>query len=630
MEKKRDISLITPTQASRYENLLLLKKMILEQTFLEKIKEWIIVDGSHVYDEIFEKNVLQLQNNNNLSGINLIYIPFEKDCNVGRLRNKANDIATGDIIICMDDDDFYPTERVEHAYESLQKSECLIAGCSASFMYDFVIDVQFQFHPFGVNHSVNNAFTYKKEYLKNHKHDETVKHGEEKSFTNNFTEKMYQLDPHKTVNISSHTQNTYSKREMILNFFVGRHQQMKIITNEKIFSSGYYQKMRKIFIKTDTSVYDIVYLCGGFCPMWSPMDTKIGGSEQAVKHLSENFAKKGFKVAVFAAVDDCICNNVDYINWKKFPYHEKFKIIIAWRHSGIMSLFFKKVVAQQIVWDLHDNVAKLNQSVELHNAFLTTYGGKSFDKIMFKSHYHKEEYEKLYKVALNEKKEYAIIPNGLRVEEFKDILKTAPYRDPYRFVYCSCYTRGLTHILRYVWPEIVTLESKAELHVYYGMDFVHDLNFRNEIYQLFAVSKNVMNHEKQPLDIIAAEKCKSTFHLYLSNTAAEIDCISIRESVLCGCVPIISNFGVFKERIGHHIDIPLNEAPNFIEEMKKAGVEIGNLLHDTKAVAKLRKDIKNILVPSSSYSSCSSSSSSKELLDDWSETSIRWIQTFSK
>ena len=64
-----------------------------------------------------------------------------------------------------------------------------------------------------------------------------------------------------------------------------------------------------------------------------------------------------------------------------------------------------------------------------------------------------------------------------------------------------------------------------------------------------------MDHGKQPLDIIIREKQMSSFHLYVTNSFSEIDCISIRESLATGAIPLISNFGVFKERDGIHFDI---------------------------------------------------------------------------
>ena len=60
----------------------------------------------------------------------------------------------------------------------------------------------------------------------------------------------------------------------------------------------------------------------------------------------------------------------------------------------------------------------------------------------------------------------------------------------------------------------------------------------------------VMDHGRQPVEVIAREKQKSTFHLYITDCPGEIDCISIRESLVAGCIPLLSNSGVFKNRDG--------------------------------------------------------------------------------
>ena len=65
----------------------------------------------------------------------------------------------------------------------------------------------------------------------------------------------------------------------------------------------------------------------------------------------------------------------------------------------------------------------------------------------------------------------------------------------------------------------------------------------------------VMDHGRRPVDEIAKEKWKSSFHLYITDTNQEIDCISIRESLVCGCIPLISNSGVFKDRDGLHFEL---------------------------------------------------------------------------
>ena len=85
------------------------------------------------------------------------------------------------------------------------------------------------------------------------------------------------------------------------------------------------------------------------------------------------------------------------------------------------------------------------------------------------------------------------------------------------------------------------------------MSLIPDENFKN--YLRFLLSQpGVMDHGRQPMEMIIREKHMSNFHLYITNTIGEIDCISIRESLATGCIPLISNFGIFKEREGIHFD----------------------------------------------------------------------------
>jgi len=227
------------------------------------------------------------------------------------------------------------------------------------------------------------------------------------------------------------------------------------------------------------------------------------------------------------------------------------------------------------------------------------------DRIMFKSNFHKSEFEMAHDLKLKDD-QYAIIPNGLRTSEFLE-LKNNITRDKYRFCYCSCYTRGLENILRHIWPQIISVEPKAELHIYYGMDLVQSADFKRTILELIAITPNVMNHNKKPLDIIAREKYMSTFQLYFTNVPSEIDCISIREATLCGCIPIISKYGVFSERDGLQIDANIDD----INCLKEIGKFIGNLINDDVKINEIKEHLKK-----------------SELCMDWSETSKEWIKLF--
>ena len=83
------------------------------------------------------------------------------------------------------------------------------------------------------------------------------------------------------------------------------------------------------------------------------------------------------------------------------------------------------------------------------------------------------------------------------------------------------------------------------------------------------------------------------YHLIIyitSITQSETDCISIRESVCSGCIPILSKYNVFQERVGIHID----GDPRNKEDMKKVARIIANVMNNTEQSNKIRKQLSQI------------------------------------
>ena len=597
------------------ESLSLLKDMINEQTFIDEIKEWIIVDGSKGINKITKFDIQKLQKDFKPT---IIFGEFDENCiTIGKLRNKTNDLATGNIIVCMDDDDYYPPTRVEEAYSNLLISKKLIAGCNITYFYDFCLEKEFKMVnkvTHGDNHSHNNSMAYKREYLTNHRYNDESTFAEEDKFTNKFSEPMEHLNPNKSVTMSSHISNTYNKRLNIYHYY----NQSTINIHEINYGTipkKYLSQMKKIFIKTHKSKYDIVYLCGP-SPLWDPRDESLGGSEQAVKYLTYHFTTVGFKVAVYGNVTEMNYAGTEYINWLNFPYHEEFNNVIIWRLLGLSFVSYTKLKAKRIFYDLHDNMRYINSGLH-YTSFLKN---NKLDYIMFKSNYHKAEFETSYNIGTAKP---LIILNGLRIPEMNRYISsllstTKEVRSDLRFCYCSCYTRGLEYILRWIWPEIIKAEPRAELHIYYGTSLIRDEKFKNMIYQLIGSSVNVMNHEKQPLEIIAQEKCKSSFHLYPTQTPLEVDCISIRESILCGCIPVLLNVGVFIEREGlkFESDVILDGGEEtmkkYAEMLTKLGVFIGQLLKNKDQINKIRKTLEN-----------------SKLLSDWKIIANQWVNYFN-
>ena len=586
------VSIVTITQYRRFDCLQILKDLIEEQTY-QNILEWVIVEGSNTKElaDMNKQNIDQLKLS---TKINIKYIEYTGNSTLGYLRNLSNDSCSGNYIVCMDDDDYYPCERVEHVVNVLKSSKNLIAGCSGCMFYDYILDKQFKSKTLNPNHSTNNCIAYKKEYLVNHRYDDSKTFAEESSFTNAFTEPMCQLIPKKTIVVSSHNLNTFNKRKLLLDGLSGNGPIEEIAPT---IPKKYYKIYKALFRHEGTSPYDIVYMCGYRSIQWDPRDKKLGGSEQAVVNLSSEWVKKGYKVAVYGAIPLVKHDGVDYYPFEMFPFHHTFNIIILWRLFGLHPVYKLKLNAKKIFWDLHDNMLNVTGIKDLYEKYKS-----HINAIMFKSQYHIDEFQKMSGEQLDPKIT-RIIMNGIRINQFSSSENFV--RNKYRFCYCSCYTRGLEAILKYVWPTIYQNEPKAELHVYYGMDNVPDQKWKSMMTTLLA-SPGVMDHGRQPSEMINREKHMSSFHIYLSSSPSEIDCISVRESLVAGCIPILSNFGVFKNRHGFHFDM---ETDN---DILTVGNKISELLKSDDETLEKRR---NILMNSNTILS-------------WEDVAIEWIKDF--
>ena len=590
------VSIITITQLKRFNCLEIARDLIKEQTY-KNIIEWVIVEGSKTQKdaEINSKNIKQLIENSGLD-FSIVYVEWA-NVKLGELRNRGNKTCKGDITVVFDDDDYYFPDRIEHAVNKLINSPAKIAGCSAVMIYDYFLDRLYKFKQFNPNHSTNNCMAWKKEYLDNNTHDSNKEMAEEASFTKEFSQQMVQLESEHTIIVSSHDGNTFNKRELL----VGGTHKLNPTLNEvpnihKYIKEPYYSKYKQLFIKPEKSKYDIIYFAGGFSIKWDPRDMSLGGSEQAIVNLVNNWVKMGKKVAVYGEVPEINFNGVDYISWKKFRFEDEHNIVILWRLYGLWCGAPYNIKAKQILLDCHDNFGgQFPESWE-------KYGKKVVNKILFKSYFHKEEFEKCCDTKISSDK-YVIIPNGIRVEGFLEN-KEKIQREPFRFCYCSCYRRGIIEIVKYMWPIIYQLEPRAELHVYYGMENIKDEQSVNVLREVLS-QPGVMDHGRQPLEIIAREKHRSSFQLYVTNTPIEIDCISIRESLATGCIPLLSNFGVFKDREGIHFDLNPTDSRSY----QNIALKISQLMKQPELLNGYREKIKK-----------------SPLLINWQEVAKEWIK----
>ena len=81
--------------------------------------------------------------------------------------------SKGEIIVYMDDDDFYPPDRVNHAVNRLRSSpQALAAGSTIVYIYFDDIKKIYQFGPYGASHATAGTFAFKRKLLSMTQYDD--------------------------------------------------------------------------------------------------------------------------------------------------------------------------------------------------------------------------------------------------------------------------------------------------------------------------------------------------------------------------------------------------------------------------------------------------------------------------
>ena len=126
--------------------------------------------------------------------------------------------CSGDIIIYMDDDDYYPVDRISHAVETLQSNpNYLIAGSSEKHIFFDSKNSIFQCGPYKENHATAATFAFKKELLNITRYEDEKTFAEENVFTKGYTIPLIQLDTVKTILVLSHKHNSLNKEKLLEN-----------------------------------------------------------------------------------------------------------------------------------------------------------------------------------------------------------------------------------------------------------------------------------------------------------------------------------------------------------------------------------------------------------------------------
>jgi hypothetical protein len=169
--------------------------------------EWIIIDdGSDPVEDLVASHP------------RVKYFKYDTKMTLGKKRNLLHEKSRGEILVYMDDDDYYPPQRVSHAVHMLvTHPDALCAGSSEIYIYFKHIGQMKRFGPYGPNHATAGTFAFKRKLLKHHRYNEDACLAEERAFLKDYTVPFVQLDPMKVILVFSHDHNTFDKRKLLVN-----------------------------------------------------------------------------------------------------------------------------------------------------------------------------------------------------------------------------------------------------------------------------------------------------------------------------------------------------------------------------------------------------------------------------
>ena len=200
------VSVCTPTFNRRpFINAMI--KCFNNQDYPQDRMEWIIIDdGTDPIEDLVASHP------------RVKYFKYDTKMTLGKKRNLLHEKSRGEILVYMDDDDYYPPQRVSHAVHMLvTHPDALCAGSSEIYIYFKHIGQMKKFGPYGPNHATAGTFAFKRKLLKNKKYNDDACLAEERAFLKDYTVPFVQLDPMKVILVFSHEHNTFDKRKLLVN-----------------------------------------------------------------------------------------------------------------------------------------------------------------------------------------------------------------------------------------------------------------------------------------------------------------------------------------------------------------------------------------------------------------------------
>lgn len=297
---------------------------------------------------------------------------------------------------------------------------------------------------------------------------------------------------------------------------------------------------------------------------WGPwsLEEGIGGSEEAVIQLSEEFRKLGWQVTVYATPGLRAGNykgsepdlySDSYVEWRhywEFNPKDEFDVLVGWRLPALFDTKFK--ARKQYLW-LHDVI----DAPELTKERLD-----NIDKVIFVSQYHAD----LYDIPADKK---FASGNGIDPKAF-EAMDGKVKRNPKKVVYMSAHERG-QDLLQRIWPDVIKEVPDAEAHCYYGWSGYDHINrdnpermeWKQQLIEEQKTLKNFTDHGKIGHQDIIKEIFSAGIWAYPTGFP-EVYCISGVKAQAGGAWPVYSNHAALKQTVRYGDKLEIDEDKNHI------------------------------------------------------------------
>ena len=606
-EKLPTVSILTPTYNRKLFQSFMIKNW--ERIDYPRNKlEWIIVDDSDE-DKKMDPSLF------NKPGIR--YIRVKTKIDLGKKRNFLASLANNEMLVHMDDDDYYPPENVMSRVKTIVLSEgkdCV--GCVKTLCYDLIHDQTFEAYD-PSNNPVSDepstisesSLAYTKEFWKTQKYTDTDTSAECLSFIKDRKDKIIAIPYIFVVTQLSHSDNTIKRwmlrstkhtvqftdnlnmmdsmliqdlrAKIIMEFPLWKDSISFVQRNFKLNKKQFIKKLEKkpklqnnpfiinhirtLQSKTDCNK-NIVYYCGpgkylNFSNNWNGNTPGLGGSEEAVVNLSEQFVKLGYTVTVYNTCEtESTINGVKYIQYWKWSPLDKQTLTIVWRDPSILDY---SINSETVVLDLHDVIDP---------DWLTPERLNNATNIYCKSEFHKE----LLKQKNNK---IRVLANGIDSKAIRKYKGTKAIRKS-NIISCTSSPDRCIRALLKALPIIRAENGLENTMIYWAYGFKSGITKGGmeahddpEIKEWVKETKSLIQKTEGFVDLgrishSEVVKLLKTSSIYAYGTYfPEIDCISMTKAMASGAVPIITPTGALTDKLKYFEFLEIDNGPTVVPRM---------------------------------------------------------------